>query len=91
MKKEEEVKRERETVPLKEAARRMGQGTESLTAHLRACAMRGVACPIGFALPPGTDRGQWSYIIPRKRFEAYMGGLDLSVPPERLKALYERG
>lgn len=42
--------------------------------------MHGISCPLGFAMPPSRDGGQWAYIIPRRRFERYMAGDDLSRP-----------
>ena len=79
-----------ETIPLSEAAARMGRSPAELANRLRKCALTGVTFPLGFALPPGNDRGQWIYVIPRKRFEAYMNGLDLSVPEDRLKTLFQQ-
>lgn len=78
-----------ETITVTEAANRLGKKPATLMNILRQCALRGVTCPIGFALPPATDRGTWSYIIPKKRFEVYMAGLDFSVPPERLRSVFD--
>ena len=71
---------EKEVVPIGEAAKRIGRGTDELSARLRYCTMHGISCPLGFAMPPSRDGGQWAYIIPRRRFERYMAGDDLSRP-----------
>lgn len=70
----------KEVVPVVEVARRIGRREGELTARLRYCAMHGISCPLGFAMPPSKDGGQWAYIIPRRRFERYMAGDDLSRP-----------
>lgn len=72
----------KETVPLREAAARLGRNEAEMAARLRYCAMHGLVWPLGFALPPSCEGGQWAYIIPRRRFEAYMAGDDLSRPAE---------
>lgn len=71
---------QKEVVPIGEAAKRIGRGTDELSARLRYCTMHGISCPPGFAMPPSRDGGQWAYIIPRRRFERYMAGDDLSRP-----------
>ena len=71
---------EKGVVPIGEAAKRIGRGTDELSARLRYCTMHGISCPLGFAMPPSRDGGQWAYIIPRRRFERYMAGDDLSRP-----------
>lgn len=70
----------KEIVTLTEVARRIGRGTDELSARLRYCAMHGLSCPLGFAMPPSRDSGQWAYIFPRERFERYMRGDDLTRP-----------
>lgn len=67
----------KETIPLREAARRIGRNPDELAARLRYCAMHGISFPLGFAVPPSDSGGQWAYIIPRRRFETYMSGDDL--------------
>ena len=74
------VRNEKEVVPIVEVARRIGRGADELSARLRYCAMHGISCPLGFAMPPSRDGGQWAYIIPRRRFERYLAGDDLSRP-----------
>lgn len=69
---------EKETVPLTEAAARMGRNATELAARMRYCAMNGMLFPLGFAVPPATEDGQWFYVIPRRRFERYMAGDDLT-------------
>lgn len=71
---------QKEVVPIGEAAKRIGRGTDELSARLRYCTIHGISCPLGFAMPPPRDGGQWAYIIPRRRFERYMAGDDLSRP-----------
>lgn len=70
----------KETMTVEEAAKRLGRGRDELTARLRYYAKHGIICPLGFAMPPDRDDGQWAYIIPRRRFERYMAGDDLSRP-----------
>lgn len=70
----------KEIVTLTEVARRIGRGADELSARLRYCAMHGLSCPLGFAMPPSKDGGQWAYIFPRERFERYMKGDDLTRP-----------
>ena len=70
----------KEVVTLAEVAKRIGRGADELSARLRYCAMHGLSCPLGFALPPSREGGQWAYIFPRKRFERYMRGDDLTRP-----------
>lgn len=66
----------KEVVPLTEAATRLGRNRTDLAARMRYCALHGLICPVGFALPPATEDGQWIYVIPRERFERYMAGED---------------
>lgn len=70
----------KETITITEAAARMGRGKDELAARMRYCAMNGISFPLGFAVPPPTEKGQWAYIIPRTRFERYMKGEDLNRP-----------
>lgn len=73
---------EKETVPLTEAAARMGRNTTDLAARMRYCALNGLIFPLGFAVPPAAESGQWIYVIPRRRFERYMAGEDLGLKVE---------
>lgn len=69
-------KAEKETIPLREAATRLGRNETDLAARMRYCALNGLTFPLGFAMPPAQEDGQWTYIIPRRRFECYMAGED---------------
>ena len=64
----------KESVPLTEAARRMGRRADEVSARLRYCTQHNLFCPFGYALPPPREDGQWAYIIPRNRFEWFMNG-----------------
>lgn len=72
----------KETIPLKEAASRMGRQVDELSARMRYCAMKGLYFPLGFAIPPANDSGQWMYVIPRQRFDRYMAGEDFVLAKE---------
>lgn len=72
----------REVVPLVEVARRIGRSPDEFSARLRYCAMNGLSCPLGFAMPPSREGGQWVYIFPRERFERYMKGDDFTRPDQ---------
>ena len=78
-----ETSPEKETVPLREAASRLGRNAADLAARMRYCAMNGLTFPLGFAMPPCSEDGQWTYIIPRQRFERYMAGEDFVLAAER--------
>ena len=77
--------KEKETVPVEEAARRLGINGDNLRRKMRYCCLHGITFPLGFALPPDTSNGEWTFCIPRRRFEAYMSGDDFSRPNEYKK------
>lgn len=71
------------TLTLQEAASRLNRRAEALAERMRSCALRGIDCRFGVALPPGEGQEQWAYIIPRERFERFMRGDDLNLPRTR--------
>ena len=73
----------KDVVPLREAATRLGRNQADLAARMRYCALNGLVFPLGFAMPPCSEDGQWTYIIPRQRFERYMAGEDFVLAAER--------
>lgn len=73
----------KETISLHEAAVRLGRNEVDFAARMRFCAMNGLTFPLGFALPPSSEDGQWIYVIPRERFERYMAGEDFILAAER--------
>lgn len=48
----------KEIITLAEVAMRIGRSADELSARLRYCAMHGLNCPLGFAMPPSRDGGQ---------------------------------
>ena len=81
-------RQDQETVPLTEAARRLGMGYDSLRDKLRYCCLHGITFPLGFAIPPTRPNENWDYIIPRQRFEAYMSGQDLNLSPKLAEGFF---
>lgn len=61
-----------ETVPIAEAARRVGTREQSLRMQ-----MQQGKFPPGWAYQ--TEKGTWVYIIPRNRFEAWMNGTFIDI------------
>ena len=73
----------KETMTLQEAAGRRGKRADLLAERMRQCALQGIDCRIGVALPPGPGAENWAYIIPRERFERFMSGDDMTLPRAR--------
>lgn len=81
---------QRDTYPLTTVAAMIGRSPVVLAERMRKCALTGVYFPLGFAMPPGDPKGEWIYVFPRKRVDAYMNGIDLSVPEDRLRTLFQQ-
>lgn len=73
----------KETISLRDAAARLGRNQTELAARMRYCALNGLIFPLGFAIPPAREDGDWAYIIPKQRFERYMAGEDFILAAER--------
>ncbi len=71
------------TLTLQEAAGRLGRRADLLAERMRQCALQGIDCRFGVALPPGPGQENWCYIIPRERFERFMSGDDMTLPRSR--------
>lgn len=67
----------KEIVTLAEVAMRIGRSADELSARLRYCAMHGFSCPLGFAMPPSRDGGQWAYIFPVSALSGTCGAMIL--------------
>ena len=71
------------TLTLQEAAQRLGRRADLLAERMRQCALMGIDCRFGVALPPGPGQENWCYLIPRERFDRWMSGDDMTLPAAR--------